>query len=67
MRRALILFGADEPGLRLSGRVLADSMPNATLAGVAEAGQFSFVERPADFVARLRRFLAEHPVQPRRR
>lgn len=56
----LLVFGADEPGAELSGRVLADSIPGARLEVIPEAGHFSFLEAPDRFLAVVRDFMAAH-------
>jgi len=53
----LIIYGADEPGLEIGGRALADAIPGSTLVAIDEAGHFPFIERPEEFFSAVRDFL----------
>lgn len=61
----LIVYGDDEPGAGISGRILAEGIANATLATVPEAGHFAFVERPDAFLSLVTDFLRDHSDEPR--
>ncbi len=54
----LLLFGADEPGARIGGKVLAEGLPQARLVTIPDAGHFSFVEQRDAFFQAVRGFLA---------
>ncbi len=53
----LIVYGADEPAVSLSGSVLASRMPNARLVTIDRAGHFPFIEQPTVFLETVRAFL----------
>lgn len=59
----LIVFGASEPAFALSGQLLADSLPDAELVGIPDAGHFAFIEQPARFQQAVRAFLSAHAMR----
>lgn len=57
---ALVIEGAESiPSTVESARVIAQSMPNATLVLIPGAGHYPQVEQPAAFFDRVRRFLSD--------
>lgn len=61
---ALIIFGAEEPGLRIGGEVLRNSLSSSTGVSIPEAGHFPFIERPALVDSAIREFLATVAAKP---
>jgi proline iminopeptidase len=55
--RTLVVFGDAEPALALTGRMLADSIPDARLVTIPASGHFTFVEQPEAFMLTIRSFL----------
>jgi len=53
----LLIYGADEPGATRGGAELARLIPDAELAIIPDAGHFPFIERPAQFQAKVAAFL----------
>lgn len=53
----LIVFGAEEPGAEIGGRVLRERLPDVTWVTTPEAGHFAFLERPGPFFRVVREFL----------
>ncbi len=58
----LLLYGADEPAVELSGARILETLENGRLVVIPRAGHFPFVEQPDRFLSEVRRFLGDSSV-----
>jgi pimeloyl-ACP methyl ester carboxylesterase len=54
----LVMAGRFDNVCRVPAHLLADNIPNATLAWIEHAGHMAPIENPSPFTARLESFLA---------
>lgn len=53
----LLIYGEEEPGARIGRDAIVAAMLHTTAVDIGEAGHFSFMERPTEFLRIVRAFL----------
>ena len=59
----LIVYGAAEPAVRISGPALNEAIENSELVIIERTGHFPFIERPEATLDVIRSFLSESPIE----